>query len=400
MRSVGRTTHVILLLALVVALSGCKPRVLVVGLDGVSWRLLDPLMEAGYTPTLEHLVRNGVRADLDCLSATVVSGCFCPPVWQSIFTGQRASTHRIFSFANRSQERKAATLWDVNYAFGGENSLFSLHNTWPPDPTAQIILSEPAALIFGHALYDVSGATPPAPGLVLTRPFDLLARLGLDDQARQGPTWAPFAKDRVSMTMLARLALRKRDMPLWERETELDVVLVHGTDRSAHMAWGSIQPDPGGPIDRGRLLEIAERWEGPVFAPPPFQWGSVVSQVLEADRDLGHLLDSIDYDYVVLLSDHGMARNPDPDGFPPGIHNIPEALAGIFVIHGPGAIRSGVDLGELSVLDVAPTLAYLLDLPIAEDLPGRTVEEAVEPWLLDLQPPRFVPSWDPYLPFR
>ena len=62
-------------------------------------------------------------------------------------------------------------------------------------------------------------------------------------------------------------------------------------------------------------------------------------------------------------------------------------------------MRQGVTLPEMSVLDVAPTLAYLLGVPIADDLPGRFAEEAMEPLVLEAIPPRRTATWDSALPF-
>ena len=50
---------------------------------------------------------------------------------------------------------------------------------------------------------------------------------------------------------------------------------------------------------------------------------------------------------------------------------------GVFLAKGPG-IRRGVDVGELSILDIAPTLLYRLGLPVPEDLEGRVPEEVFE----------------------
>ena len=38
---------------------GCKPHVLVVGLDGANWAVLNPLIDAGYLPNIGYLIRNG-----------------------------------------------------------------------------------------------------------------------------------------------------------------------------------------------------------------------------------------------------------------------------------------------------------------------------------------------------
>ena len=58
---------------------------------------------------------------------------------------------------------------------------------------------------------------------------------------------------------------------------------------------------------------------------------------------------------------------------------------GVFVAAGPG-IRQGSELDELSIVDVAPTLLYLLDVPVPDDLDGRLPAEALDPRHLERQP--------------
>jgi hypothetical protein len=50
---------------------------------------------------------------------------------------------------------------------------------------------------------------------------------------------------------------------------------------------------------------------------------------------------------------------------------------GVFLAKGPG-LRRGASAGELSILDVAPTLLHGLGLPVPEDLEGRVPAEAFE----------------------
>jgi len=73
-------------LALVAATCGSaacsRPSVLVVGLDGANWAVLDPLIEAGYLPTIGDLVQRGSRADMSCVEASPAAPCFCPPSWE------------------------------------------------------------------------------------------------------------------------------------------------------------------------------------------------------------------------------------------------------------------------------------------------------------------------------
>lgn len=58
---------------------------------------------------------------------------------------------------------------------------------------------------------------------------------------------------------------------------------------------------------------------------------------------------------------------------------------GIFIAVGPG-VRKGVELPELSILDVPPLLLYCLSLPIPEDFEGRIPTEVLEPAALRDRP--------------
>lgn len=68
-------------------------------------------------------------------------------------------------------------------------------------------------------------------------------------------------------------------------------------------------------------------------------------------------------------------------------------LNGLLVMAGPG-IRPGQRLRAASILDMTPTLLYLLNLPVGEDMAGRVLLEAVEPRLKKTQPVRWVPTYE------
>ena len=54
---------------------------------------------------------------------------------------------------------------------------------------------------------------------------------------------------------------------------------------------------------------------------------------------------------------------------------------GIFLLAGAGA-RRGVALPTLDICDVAPTLLYLLDVPVQQDMDGAVAQGAIAPELL------------------
>ncbi len=197
------------------------------------------------------------------------------------------------------------------------------------------------------------------------------------------------------MAALLQLSLARGMAEPWDRKTELTMMILHGPDRVSHLLWGGLQDVMYGPFHTEALLAQAAAYDGPVLEPGPFGWGQIADPYLEVDEWLGRLLLTRRYDYIVFVSDHGMTRNPNP-GLA-GQHDVDstEAHTGILAIHGMG-VREGAWLGDVSVLDVAPTLAYLLDLPVALDLPGRVLREAFTDERLERRPAyaKTVMSWE------
>ncbi len=114
-------------------------RVLVIGLDGATWTLLDPLIKSGDLPNLAKLVESGARG---ILKSTI------PPVtasaWPSFYTGRTPGHHGVYDFRKRmgseSTKRKwvnqsdinGPTLWDIASAQGKTVGLINLPLTCPP----------------------------------------------------------------------------------------------------------------------------------------------------------------------------------------------------------------------------------------------------------------------------
>lgn len=66
---------------------------LLIGLDGMTFTLMDPLTEAGVMPFLKRFVETGARGELISTPCPVT-----PPAWTSIMTGRSPGHHGIFDF--------------------------------------------------------------------------------------------------------------------------------------------------------------------------------------------------------------------------------------------------------------------------------------------------------------
>jgi hypothetical protein len=368
-----------------------RPRVLLVGLDGAGWDVLDPLIDAGYLPTIGALVRGGAWAKLD-ETGNGSDCCYCPPVWSSIATGQPRTAHQMLNLGSEPQDRPVPAIWTVLAGHGGTTTQVSYRNTFPVEPGVTYDVSEPGLVVAGGQLFDMQAPQVTEEALdrlELTWPPLLFESLGvLPASGPRAQAWLPFAVDRTSVEALARLAATS--------PTDLTMWILHSIDKSEHIMWGTVQSAPGAPTNANVILNQASSWAGPVTGPcctlsTGFAWGDVASQYLEAEQHVARILATADYDYVLFASDHTMTANPTSGGLP-GIHSIPPTFDGIFAISGPG-IMPGLDLGSVSLLDVAPTLAYLLNLPVADDLPGIVLTAAFTADHLTANPISRVPSW-------
>jgi predicted AlkP superfamily phosphohydrolase/phosphomutase len=69
---------------------------------------------------------------------------------------------------------------------------------------------------------------------------------------------------------------------------------------------------------------------------------------------------------------------------------------GIFIMRGPG-VKSGIEIGTTRLMDLAPSILYLLGGEVPEDMDGRVVEEAFREGVLHHRPIRYGPpvDWEP-----
>ncbi len=113
-------------------------RAVVIGLDGVAWHLLDPLIEKGLMPRLASIRQRGAAGTL---TSTVPT--YTPPAWTSAATGVNPGRHGIYGFygGNAQSEHqelmhagkvKSSTIWEMANAQGVRAGVYNLPLTFPP----------------------------------------------------------------------------------------------------------------------------------------------------------------------------------------------------------------------------------------------------------------------------
>lgn len=137
-------------------------KVIVIGLDGATFRLIDPLIAAGRLPTLAALMRRGVRGTLhSTLPPNSAAG------WSAFMTGKNPGKTGVFGFfslvpgdykvaLNNGGSVRGRTLWELVSEAGKRVAVINVPYTYPPRPVNGVLVS-------GMDAPNLQGATfPPA----------------------------------------------------------------------------------------------------------------------------------------------------------------------------------------------------------------------------------------------
>ena len=266
-------------------------KVLMLGLDGVTFRILEPAWKAGHMPRLGSLLGAGASG---VLTSTIPP--YTPPGWTSIFTGVNPGKHGIFGFtignaqSNEGLARldrvTAPALWNAANAQGRRIGLFNIPMTYP------------APVVDG---WSVAGMLTPEGGGVtperFTHPGDLSDKIvaaagsyDIDITVDYDADWRSSAIiDRLS-TNLARKRVALATLLDSDGDLPLLFAVLEAPDRLMHAHYKYI--DPGCEhFGRPEARPIRER---------------VWSFFDEMDEVVGDLVSWAGADgFVVTMSDHG-----------------------------------------------------------------------------------------------
>jgi len=355
-------------------------RVLLVGIDGASLRLIEPLIERGALPTLARIRQEGVSGPLESLMPLQ-----SPIIWNSIATGKRPEKHGITSFArveaDRSlhlflgSDRKTHALWNIASDEGLSVGVVNWWNTFPPEKINGVMISDHVHQHEIESREQIAHATPTPTGvMVYPEPWDARVRAMLERPENPLSIPDPFAGNRNLPYPLAsrdRLSGYFADDGFFLRlalevESSLrpDVMFVFfpGIDRASHFLWGMTEPPELFP-------------ENLRPTPDKFRDGARALEDYYAYTDaiLGSLIANYGPDdLVVVVSDHGFEFGIEL-GMLTGQHKTEAARDGVIFARGAGVPR-GVRVEDLSVLDITPTILAWLGLPVGEDMDGRVAD--------------------------
>jgi len=263
------------------------------GLDGATFEMLDPMLETGHLPVLEDLLNRGARGTLE----STLPPYTCP-AWPTMYTGRNPGAHGVFSFQiipPTSTEGRSATLADVQ----GARIWTVLNQAGVRTGIFNVPMTYPAEKVNG---FMVSGfVTPPG------------ARNAIEPNTKQeafysavpsyecnGPWVAglAFAKPEQQRLFIEKqkenLRIRRQALEWWLREEPVDFLwlVLKTIDEISHRAYGYLAPaSPLYDTDEGkRVREMA------------------LDLLAVQDEVIATAMEMMDDPPVIVVSDHGFAH--------------------------------------------------------------------------------------------
>ncbi len=113
---------------------------IVIGLDGATFKILDKLLEENVMPTLKMMIKNGVKADLKSVFPPITG-----PAWCSLATGKNPGKTGVFDFRNLRDKnsyklksinsqtfRDNITFWDILSDNNLQTGIYNYPFLYPP----------------------------------------------------------------------------------------------------------------------------------------------------------------------------------------------------------------------------------------------------------------------------
>ena len=369
-------------------------KVVLIGWDAADWKVIRPLMEAGKMPALQWMLQNGASGNIATLHPVL-----SPMLWTSIATGKRPYHHGIHGFAEPTPDgsgirpvtnlsRKAKAFWNILNQEGHRGSVIGWWPSHPAEPLNGVMVSN----LYAKAEKAIDEPWPLLIGAVhperLHKP---LAEQRLHPQELTQEHLLPFVPRAGEIDQDKDPRLR----PLLRTLAECTSTHAATTWLMEHEPWDylAVYHDA---IDH--FCHAYMRYHPPRRDFVPEQDFEYFKGVIEGvyryhDLMLHTLLSKVDEETtVILMSDHGFhpddlrpTRLPDEPAAPAAEHRD----YGILAIKGPN-IKKGATIHGANLLDIAPTLLTLFDLPIGRDMEGKPLLQA----FVKAPKVKSIPSWE------
>lgn len=385
--------------------------VILIGLDGADWHIMDPLIEQGKLPHLNKLIQGGSSGVLKTFKPTK-----SPVVWTSIATGKSMIKHGILDWAfveknnievpYSAGERRAKAFWNILSERERSVGVINWFCTYPPEEVNGFIISDRFRVSVFKFLFDE----------IVTFPSRLKMKLYPHVVRIKDRKYQKTIREEGIPDYLEKLRKSNSDIPesrlpqlrngqiyvLQDKSIENISLFLQDTfpvdlfatylrliDTTSH--FGSLSVSQS----------LRKKWEeeNQNFGMPTPETEKLLYQEMASfiepiytymDNVVGRIVEKASEDTTfIVISDHGF--NFSKVGY--NHYNTPKIPHGIIIIKGP-SIKSGFRLENAQVYDITPTLLYLFDLPVGKDMDGNVLLEAFREKFKKRNKVRFIPSYE------
>ncbi len=272
-----------------------RRRVIIIGLDGATFRLIKPLVSQGKLPVLSRLLREGSHGELESTMPPMSA-----QAWTSFMTGRNIGKHGLVDFLMRqpgsyrlqivnAKSRDGDTLWDRLSRSGRRVAVLNVPMTFPPDEVNGFLVSGMDAPTLDSGFTYPSTLRKELLQAVPNYVIEVGGQNYLHGRRKQPERFVELVLDVARARLDATRFLMNRDP--WD----LVATVFRLTDTAQHWFWKHM--DPGHPFHLST--------DGP--------WADAVERIYkQADACIEALLEECEDDTTVMVvSDHGFGPMGD-----------------------------------------------------------------------------------------
>jgi len=267
--------------------SSKNKKLVVIGLDGGSFNVIDPLIEESKLPNIEKLMNEGVRGEL-LSTIPPVTG----PAWASFMTGKSPGSHGLFDFVKplpndfrrhvvNYQHIKSKTLWSILSEYDKKIGIINVPVTYPPPEVNGFL---------------ISGMPTPSIHSQYTYP----ASLSQEIKEKFGEYildiwWQHYGVRRIKdfIRDLIYCTVQRGSIALYLMQTrnwDFFMTVFIGTDRIQHALWHYLSPANARNLSKAEL-HVKEL---------------IMKYYQTVDNIVGKMLRTVDGGAnIIIMSDHG-----------------------------------------------------------------------------------------------
>lgn len=123
-------------------------KLLVIGLDGMTFDVIDPLVEMGHLPHLARLMRDGAHSPVLSTRPSIT-----PVAWSSFITGKPPGDHGVYDWGIKTSDYRISiinanylqdqSIWTILHRAGKKIGVIGLPMTYPPSPYPSFMIGGP-----------------------------------------------------------------------------------------------------------------------------------------------------------------------------------------------------------------------------------------------------------------